>query len=472
MMGLDSEPFSQYLMLKNNCDPDEPLLSRTVLGQTLSNIPLDRLNSNDLRKLSIPLNKEQLIPTSDGLPRDYRGIAELIGYSLAEVESRFKKSHNPAKSLFEALIDNHANISQSSRPSPTLNDLLRLLEKIERFDIIDDALHLFVRVATDYYVAKQKSLTIPQSPDSIQICVQNGQIHDDDAYSKTRMNQVEMFPADNNQLVDSIKHLTIDDTLAQTTNIYDAFVCFAPKDYEYANDLLSFLQHNDLRVTTSQDLEPGLFEHDQITQMIDSRCMKVIIILTPNFARSKECKFQTKFASELNFKGKSPKIIPIVYEPYDDNELPSIIKVLSKIDLSDCRNRQWQMQRLLRCLQIEKQPTTTKQSSPCKIFTTRDNLERKSRQCMIRAYEDDSSASYSPSDDRTREVGPIPIVEVMDSQKSGEMFVPSSDNRSRSFSSGRNWFKNIMRRSARADDSTSSWSSSRVNLINNSRDSS
>lgn len=81
------EDYSQYLELINNCDPEDPLISSTKLGARLAQIPLHSVDPAEFSNLQA-LNLRQLVPTENGLARDYRGLAELMGFSPVEVETR------------------------------------------------------------------------------------------------------------------------------------------------------------------------------------------------------------------------------------------------------------------------------------------------------------------------------------------------------------------------------------------------
>lgn len=417
MMDSEEDCFSPFLSLINNCDEDEPLLSESPLGDALKKIPLDRIPMNDLTKWTSCLNTEQLIPTNDGLRRDYRGLAELMGFKEHELD-RFRRSYDPTKML----ILNYMT-KQSTLNIPSVTDFLRLLEKIERFDVQDDLIPTFVSLANRH-----------------------------DKFLKSNHQVIEIPPTGpTNELVVAQKRpsklLTIHDKPGQELDIFDAFLCYAPEDFEYAQDLLAFLERNGLRVVTTDDLLPGMFEHDLVSEMIDSRCNKVIIIITPNFAKSKECEFQTKFASEVNFKSTRPKIIPIILEPYDDNELPSIIKVLSKLDLTNSKNRAWQLERLLRSL---------RNSSNAIVHRG----ETSGIQTAVKAR---TSSDASSTSRILINVEHGPIVELLDSKQSCQSDV--NNPMGRPSSSKSKWWSPKRWGSRRSDSS----STSRMNLIADSR---
>lgn len=131
-----------------------------------------------------------------------------------------------------------------------------------------------------------------------------------------------------------MNHLTIDDTLSTNGSMYyDAYVCYADEDGEFVQFLSEFLEGRiGLKLfIPGRDLLVGHMQHDAIFQMIEERCNRMLIILTPEFCQSSECEFQTRFATGLAIEQRNRKIIPIIYKRCD---LPPVVRFMSKIDLS------------------------------------------------------------------------------------------------------------------------------------------
>lgn len=352
--------FSSYLKLINNCDPDDPLLSATELGKRLAQIPLAHVNSSDLSPLNHALNLEQLVRTADGLARDYRGLAELMGFVSAEVETRFKRLYNPTKSLIDAYVNKNLSEDQQNGLF-TVNDLLKMIERLERFDIIDDFLPTLVRLASDAQLGQNRMMAIRAVS-----------LLDGGNDSTVAVNAIAL---NGNNLVKDLDRLTVDDT-ARLRTLYDAFVCYAPEDGHHAEELMTLLREHDKKIATADDLLPGHFEHDAIVQLIDMRCRKVIIILTPNFLRSKECEFQSKFASEIAIQAGRPKIIPVLYEACDDGSLPYMIRVISKIDMTNRQARSWQLKKLLSSLEFHHRAHNSIYTRHTRQLSTLSNLNQ------------------------------------------------------------------------------------------------
>lgn len=337
--------FSNYLKLINNCDEHAPLLSDTSLGQCLCFVPLRHVPPSDLIQTSQSLNVEQLIRTQDGLARDFRGLAELLGFSTTELEAHFKRSNNPTKCLLDSYID-MKNLNQSTNggntsPMFSVTDLIKLIEKLERFDVLDDLLPTLVRLANESQSNHIKGNRQQQQ----QALESNGKL-------KTDLNESNsLISVHHHNHISSAGNNTHSQSVPATAvQQFDAFVCYAPEDYDYAMGLINLLERNNKRIITPDNLLAGQLKYNALVQMIAEECKRVILILTPNFLRSKDCDFQAKFAYEIAIQSAQfPKVIPILYEPIDENQLPCLLRVISKIDMThrNANQHQWQLRKVL-----------------------------------------------------------------------------------------------------------------------------
>ena len=117
--------------------------------------------------LSTALNYEQLVPTDDGLKRDYRGLSELLRLPSEELRN-VERNQDPMVSIL-VYLNNLSTGSFATGGSPadqpsfgsnglnnyiasangqkvvnqfvTIELLVQALEKLDRFDVIDDLLH-------------------------------------------------------------------------------------------------------------------------------------------------------------------------------------------------------------------------------------------------------------------------------------------------------------------------------------------
>lgn len=90
-------------------------------------------------------------------------------------------------------------------------------------------------------------------------------------------------------------------------------------------------------------------EYDYFTRIIQDKCRRVLIILSPDFLKCPECEFQARFAAGLAIEQRSRKLIPIIYKSCN---LPPIIRMLTKIDLSRAFSP-WAWNRLINSIRAE-----------------------------------------------------------------------------------------------------------------------
>lgn len=107
------------------------------------------LNQTHIRNvLSNALNSAQLIPADNGRSRDYRGLAELYGYSYTEIFKLTRSTDAAAQLLANVQSRDRKQQFESSGGKQEANflsnqnnsvaTLIRHLRSIERFDAIDD----------------------------------------------------------------------------------------------------------------------------------------------------------------------------------------------------------------------------------------------------------------------------------------------------------------------------------------------
>lgn len=99
----------------------------------LSQIPLSALKENTHSILSSGLNHHKILPNKDGLPRDWRGIAHLIGLNGVETGWLGTK-----EDPFCALLSHWSK-------NGNLSLLQNYLEVIDRYDVLDDTKDLFCK---------------------------------------------------------------------------------------------------------------------------------------------------------------------------------------------------------------------------------------------------------------------------------------------------------------------------------------
>lgn len=100
-----------------------------VINENLGTVPISVLRLKTREKLSFGLNPIKCIPSEEGIQRDFRGLMV-----LAKVERGYFNSieaHiNPFEEIWKYLTKKSDPIS--------VHDLLEILGKIDRWDVIDD----------------------------------------------------------------------------------------------------------------------------------------------------------------------------------------------------------------------------------------------------------------------------------------------------------------------------------------------
>ncbi|CAL7947620.1 unnamed protein product [Xylocopa violacea] len=244
----------------------------------LSTVPLVALSAESKHIISVLLNPPKVIPSENGLPRDWRGLAHLCNLS-GELMPLVTSHPDPATYILTAW--------QQKEQSITFKDLQIVLEEIERWDILDDTLELFERDAARYLEQEQKAQT------SAEIIVND---------------------------VDE-KVLTVDDLhrLRQglESQYYDAFLLYADEDINFVTEMVDKLenQYNLKLCLKDRDLIGGVtFEHEAVMTLISERCNRLIVVVSSNFLKSSANKFFLNYAQALSIDKKQRKIIPCLYE--------------------------------------------------------------------------------------------------------------------------------------------------------------
>ncbi|XP_031371117.1 myeloid differentiation primary response protein MyD88 isoform X2 [Apis dorsata] len=235
----------------------------------LSTIPLVALSIESIQVVSSLLNSPKIIPCENNLPRDWRGLAHLCELS-GELMPLLISHPDPTAYILTYWKKKQKNI--------TIKDFQNLLEKIDRWDILDDTLKLFEQL--------QKSQT---SAEKIE-------------------NDIE------------IEILTVDDFYRKEQGLseqnYDAFILYADEDIKFANEMVDKLEKEyNLKLCLKDQLLGGIiFEHEAVMKLISERCNRLIIIISPNFLKSPANKFFLNYAQALGIGNQQRKIIPCLYE--------------------------------------------------------------------------------------------------------------------------------------------------------------
>ncbi|XP_067143609.1 myeloid differentiation primary response protein MyD88-like [Centruroides vittatus] len=283
-------------------------------------IPARVLNVSSRNLLSRMLNPVMEIPTSKYICKDYRGLAELMNFDYMTIKS-FEATGNPTKKIFE---------EWEVLPNSTIGKLKLLLEEIERYDVIEDMQHLIEQDVRTYLSRNQRLQEAP-----LQVA------------------EISSGPKDLFEL-DDPNVLTVDDINIRCQNnddcdvaYFDAYVCYAEKDAEFVYMLTEYLERPEIGIKLclkDRNLMPGVNVYEAIVKIIDERCNRMLVILSPEFLQSEECKFQTRYATGLAISQLKRKLIPLVYKPC---EMPSLLRFVSALDFSRAFVCNWAWRNLL-----------------------------------------------------------------------------------------------------------------------------
>lgn len=100
----------------------------------LQTIPLSALRSKSRNHLAIYLDAIKVLPSSDGLSRDWRGIFQLSGLPYT-YESFLSSKMSPTMELIKILETEPHRI--------TFADYRKMLGDIDRWDVVDDTYEMF-----------------------------------------------------------------------------------------------------------------------------------------------------------------------------------------------------------------------------------------------------------------------------------------------------------------------------------------
>ncbi|KAF5279256.1 hypothetical protein FQA39_LY18300 [Lamprigera yunnana] len=231
------------------------------------------LRPKTLDLLSSLLNPPKIILTDKGLPRDWNGLADLIGIGGEQIPN-LQNDLDQTQKLLSLWLEKDKHKS-------SIATLLLFLESLDRFDIIDD-----LKLLIDEDIKVFESVVYSPSSTNLDFCI-----------------------------------LTRDDVVRIENDLepqkYDAFVLFADEDTNFATELIDKMENQyKLKLCAKdRDLIVGVFEHESVIKLIAERCNRLIAIISPAFLESASNKFFCNFAQSLGIEQRVRKIIPCLYTP-------------------------------------------------------------------------------------------------------------------------------------------------------------
>ncbi|EGI65212.1 PREDICTED: myeloid differentiation primary response protein MyD88 isoform X3 [Acromyrmex echinatior] len=260
----------------------------------LSTVPLVAATVASRQVIATMLNPVKVLPSDNGLPRDWRGLAHQLEFNSKFVSMLVSHS-DPTMRIFTELTD-------KNKKDFTIKDFQAMMEQMDRWDIIDDTEALFQSDAEKYLEHQQRA-------------------------------QVSADPMD--ECTDK-KILTLDDIhrLKQglAPQYYDAFLLYAEEDIVFVKEMIEKLeiQFKLKLCLKDRDLVAGLeFEHEAVMELISERCNRLLIIVSPNLMTHSANKFFLNYTQALSIEKRQRKIIPCIYKSCD---LPFQLKYIFNLD--------------------------------------------------------------------------------------------------------------------------------------------
>jgi len=272
--------------------------------------PLAFLKVSTINQLAIQLDTKKIIPTDDGLLRDWRGVYELAGFAAGPLFDKF----NAASSPFQQLVE-----EWKRKENATVRHFFNILKELDRYDVIDDNRE---RIGIDIKDADLQLTSKGLSVRTVESTV---------AGCETVLTY------------DDIVSLRNGKPLAR----YDALVLYAEEDVDWVLDMVAVLEGQGISVCLLQrDVVAGTMELEAMSRLVTQRCTKVLVVISPDFFNS-ENKFYSMLAQSEAIMRNTSNYIPLIYREVE--ELPSHTKILYEM-LHKLRLNHWFWERLCKTL--------------------------------------------------------------------------------------------------------------------------
>ncbi|XP_011308982.1 myeloid differentiation primary response protein MyD88 [Fopius arisanus] len=240
-------------------------------------IPLIAMSPAAKNIFSTLLNPPKVLQTCDKSFRDWRGFADVLGIT-GDANGIITSSLDPTAAIFDIL--------KTRKERVTFEHLVKALEKIDRWDVLDDASDILEKDGK-VYLERLEKVNAPEV----------------------------------DAMIDS-KMLTYDDVVrlesGQPMQTYDAFLLFAEEDSSFADEIIENLERRgNLRLCTrDRDLisRGERFEPEVLMELISERCTRLIVVLSPNFIKSPVNTFLMDFGQTTGLHERRRKIVPVLYQ--------------------------------------------------------------------------------------------------------------------------------------------------------------
>ncbi|KAH3704561.1 hypothetical protein DPMN_079618 [Dreissena polymorpha] len=319
------------------------------LPKQYDSVHLQYLGPTVRRKISLYLNLEGQFNEHAEMINNFLGLAELVGFSYLEI-SNFERQKSPTEQLLQ-------DWTTMSDLQPTVGRLWECLKKLERFDVLTDTWHLIRRDCEKCLEIKSR---LPSKPI-----------------------QSSVVSATDDDLISERDNSTVHDVDEGHPVMYDAFVCYNPDgkaDLDFVHKLITELEGKHglkLFVPWRDDLAGG--SHNTVcAQLIEHRCRRMVIVLSPQYLKSPACDFQTKFAQGLAPGSRGKRLIPVLIE---NCVIPELLRHITCCNYTKKEVLEWFWKRLVNSVK-----------APLEVQGSRSE---ESNQSLLRSVSLDTSGSYS-----------------------------------------------------------------------------
>ncbi|XP_078254514.1 myeloid differentiation primary response protein MyD88 [Rhinoraja longicauda] len=261
----------------------------------MGSVPLTALSFFVRKQLALFLNPRSLVAAN------WQELGEEMGFTYLEIRN-YDRLDNPTGRLLDEWQAKHGS---------SVGQLLQLLKKIQREDILKDLLPAIQECCIRYL---NKPLQVAS--------------------------------------VDSSGPRSSIDPSGGMPDYFDAFICYCQADIEFVHEMIRQLEQTDYKLKLcvfDRDVLPGSCIWTITSELIEKRCRRMVAVISDDYLVSDECDFQTKFALSLSPGAQDKRLIPVKYK-HIKREFPSILRHITICDYTNPSTKSWFWKRLAKAL--------------------------------------------------------------------------------------------------------------------------
>ncbi|XP_077364415.1 myeloid differentiation primary response protein MyD88 isoform X1 [Festucalex cinctus] len=306
----------------------------------LSTVPLVALNMTVRKQLSLYLNPRTMVAA------DWTMVAEAMGFSYLEI-TNYQTVPNPTERVL--------NDWQACSTEASVGNLLSILEKVERKDVVEDLRPLMEEDVKKYHESLKKRAIRPLQVPEVDSCIPR---------------------------TPERSGLTLEDDPDGSPELFDAFICYCKSDITFVHEMIRELEQTDYRLKLcvfDRNVLPGSCVWTITSELIERRgdnnasllrflfldfssygfhcgdyvcrCKRMVVVISDEYIESDACDFQTKFALSLSPGARNKRLIPVVYKSMT-KQFPRILSFLTACDYTNPYTKTWFWERLAKALSL------------------------------------------------------------------------------------------------------------------------